>query len=98
MKYISIALRICASIEASVELFERRDGRGVERGAVNIEMRAVARTVPAALQRIPMHVAAQMRARGGAFVQLAVLIAIGSDLVQAIAHDCALAALELVVG
>ena len=75
--------------------FERRDGGRVKHRAVWRELRAVAGAVPALLGRIPLHDAAQMRAYGGAAMQLAVEIAADRDLALALADDPTLAGTEL---
>ena len=62
--WVRIARRTPSSLKPW-QLFyfgQRRYGRAVQRGAVRCELRAVARTVPAALQRVPVNVTAGMRA------------------------------------
>src|ERR1700730_10663378 len=75
---------------------QRAYRRGVERGAVNRELRAVTRTIPARLERIPMQMTANVCACRRSGVQDAVLVTIGGDLAQALSHDRALAGLEAV--
>src|ERR671915_191538 len=59
----------------------------VERGPIDREMRAVAGAVPAALERIPVDVTAEMGTHGRAAVQPALLVAIGGHFAQALPHD-----------
>src|SRR5438132_9388090 len=63
------------------------DRRPVEHMTESVEPRAVQRAVPGAHGRIPMDDAAQVRAGGRAFVQLAPLVAIDGDFVQPAADD-----------
>src|SRR5215207_10153614 len=75
---------------------QRINGRAVEHGAVDREMRAVAGTVPAALERVPMQMATKVCARGRAQVKPAALVAIGRDLLEALPDDRTVAGAELV--
>src|SRR5437763_919418 len=45
------------------------------------------RAIPALFPLVPVHDALQMRAGGGAFVDVAIRVAIGGDLVQAAAEN-----------
>src|SRR4051812_32001091 len=80
------------------DFLQRMNRRRTEDRAIDAELRAVARAVPAFFQRIPVDVAAKMRAHGGAPMQHAALVAIRRDLTQALADDRALAGLERVGG
>src|SRR5438067_232270 len=69
-------LKVCRSLDAS----KRRYGRSIECGAIGPELRSVTWTIPALLQRIPMHDAAEVGAARRMQMQRAVLIAAGGNL------------------
>src|SRR6266576_121872 len=54
--------------------------------------------IPAALQRIPVHVTAQVSAFGGMAVNRPFFIPIGGDFGETLADDCAVTVLKLVQG
>src|SRR5215207_820020 len=74
---------------------QRADSGGVERRAVDGEVRSVTGAVPTRLERIPVQVAADMRAGCGAGVQLAGSIAVGGDLADTLPDDGAVSGLQL---
>src|SRR5689334_20211696 len=65
--------------------------------AIHAELRSMARTIPAALERIPMQMAAQMGTGRRTGMQRAGLVSIGCDLLEALADDRPMAGLDLVV-
>ena len=77
---------------------KRCDGGGVQRGAVHREMRTVAGAIPAAFQRIPVHVTAHVRAGRRAAVEPALLVTVGRDFGETLADDRAMSRLELIHG
>src|SRR5689334_15153658 len=81
-----------ASDDLGLALLERLDGRALEHAAVDVEARAVARAVPAALGAVPPHQAAEVRAAQRDGVQRAVLVAVDALLAgRAVALDARLA-------
>src|SRR5690348_17422681 len=84
----------CGILFADVDLLQRMDRRPVEDRAVDGELRAVAGTIPAALERVPVQMAAEMRACGGMRMHRSVLVAIGCNLLQPRTHDRAVARLD----
>src|SRR5215207_7308176 len=70
-----------------INLGQGADGGGVERCAVDGEVRSVTGAIPARLERIPVQVAADMRTGCGAGVQPAGRIAIGGDLADTLPDD-----------
>ena len=77
---------------------KRRKSWAVQRRSVGRELRAVAGTVPAALEAVPVDVAAEMGARCRTQEKLALLVAVGCHLAQAFAHDCTFARLQFIPG
>lgn len=68
-----------------------RDRRRVQRLAVRIESRAVARAIPRALGGVPPDHPSQMRAHGGPHVERSTLIAVRREQARTTPHDLALA-------
>lgn len=77
-----LCFRLFRRLLATSGVSERRDGGSIDSGAIHGEMRAVARAIPAALERIPVQMAANMCASRGLFDQRAVFIAKGRRLEQ----------------
>src|ERR1044071_8219395 len=75
---------------------QRADSRRVDRLAADVEHRSVTRAIPAGLEAVPVQMAADMRASGGIEIQRALVVAIGGNLLQPTAHDCALSRLQLI--
>src|SRR3954453_11870441 len=71
------------------------DGGALEHLALWVEARAVARAVPAALGAVPVDLAAEMGAAGGARDEAAVVTTVPRDLLPRQPHDVALAGLEV---
>src|SRR4051794_38630384 len=57
-----------------LDVGKRRYRGPIERGTIGCELRSVARAIPALLQRVPVHDAAQMRATGRMQMQLSFLV------------------------
>src|SRR5215218_5811551 len=72
------------------DLGKRGYGRPIERGAMGCELRSVTRAIPALLQRVPVHDAAEMRATGGMQMQLSFLVPACGDLLQSATHQATL--------
>src|SRR5206468_11560572 len=81
---------------ADRDLFERINRRAIQDLAIDAELRAVARAIPAALERIPMEMAAKVRAGRRACMDCACLIAIRRDFFEALPNDRAMTGLDLV--
>src|SRR5215207_3865115 len=73
-----------------LDLGKRGYCRSIESGAIGCELRSVTRAIPALLQRIPVHDAAEMRAAGGMQMQLSYLVPACSDLLQSATHQATL--------
>src|ERR1700709_1761076 len=78
--------------------FERRGSRRVEDTAVNVEMGAVTRAIPAALERIEMHRAADVGTGRRYLMDFAFVVAVGRDIRHAVADQSALSGPERVFG
>src|SRR5687768_14397446 len=86
-----------AEIRHRTKLFclrQRFDRRPVQYLAFRCELRSMARAVPAAFEGVPMHHTAHMGADGGVADKCAVFPAIGSNFLEALAQDAALARLQ----
>src|SRR5215218_3229069 len=73
-----------------LDLGKRGYCRPIERGAIRCELRSVTRAIPALLQRVPVHDAAEMRAAGGMQMQLSLPVPACSDLLQSATHQTTL--------
>ena len=70
--------------------WEGADRRTVERRAVDCEVGAVARAIPAPVKGVPVHMATDMCASRRDVVKFAVVIAISRNLVPSFVYDGAL--------
>src|SRR3546814_20866879 len=89
----------CAGGRRARSLVCRSQGRyrgTVENLPVRRELGAMTRAVPAFLEAVPVHQAAEMRADGGTADDGAVLTFAGGDLSHPFAHDGSLAGREVV--
>src|SRR5215211_5435823 len=73
-----------------LDLGKRGYCRPIERGVIRCELRSVTGAIPALLQRVPVHDAAEMRAAGGMQMQLSLLVPACSDLLQSATHQATL--------
>src|SRR5436309_586830 len=80
---------------ADRHFLQRRNRRSIQHCAIDAELRAVTRTIPAALERIPVQMTAKVRAGRRIGVHRALLITIGGNFFQAVTHDRTLAGLDL---
>src|SRR3954464_15567614 len=79
---------------SGIARLERMHGGPLEDGAVNVEARAVARAVPAALGGVEVHEAAEVRAAQRDGMQSALLVAEDTLLPEAVAHHARLSLLR----
>src|SRR4029078_9213264 len=70
------------SVRADLDFFQRMNRRAIQHRAIDTELRAVARTIPATLERVPVEMAAEMRAGRRVRMHRAFFVAIRRNLLQ----------------
>src|SRR4051812_20121799 len=73
-----------------LDLSKRGYCRPIKRGAIRCELRSVTRAIPALLQRVPVHDAAEMSAAGGMQMQLSFPVPACGVLLQSATHQTTL--------
>src|SRR5436190_23063175 len=82
---------VMGALGEPVGFFQVENRRAGDRFAVRIEAAAVAGAVPGVFDRVPLDDAAEVGAGCGAFVDLALVVAVDGEFVQAGADDGAVA-------